>query len=258
VVDHFLFERRRGYCEQIASSMVVLLRAVGIPTRLVTGYGPGSRNAFTGYFDVRGSDAHAWVEVLYPFSGWTAYDPTFGVPAADPSGARFIAPQVIAAIGRFLSSVVPEPVKAVGVAIGRGVVSAIRWLAGVGVVVLAAIAAIAIGWTARRRRRADARRGPPAAGVGLAFERLAEVGARLGSPRLPHQTPEEFLASLEPRLAEREREDAELVTRLFETDRFAARQVDEAEVRAALAAADRLREPEAQRNAYAVESPTRW
>ena len=48
------------------------------------GYGPGERNAFTGYFEVRQSDAHAWVEVYYPRVGWVAYDPTFGVPVADP------------------------------------------------------------------------------------------------------------------------------------------------------------------------------
>ena len=52
-VDHFLFETRRGFCEQIASSMAVMLRTLGIPTRLVTGYGPGERNPFTGYFEVQ-------------------------------------------------------------------------------------------------------------------------------------------------------------------------------------------------------------
>ena len=242
-VDHFLFERREGYCEQIASSMVVLLRSVGIPSRLVTGYGPGSRNAFTGYFDVKGSDAHAWVEVLYPLAGWTAYDPTFGVPPSDPGRARFIAPQVMAAIGRFMSAVVPEPVKAVAVAIGRGVVSAVRWLAGVWAVVLAAAAAVAIGWGMRRRRRGNRRHGPPAEGVALAFERLTAEGARRGTPRLEHQTPNEFLISLEPWLSEHQRQDAELVVRLFEADRFAAREVRGQETRAALAAAERLTVP---------------
>jgi len=148
----------------------------------------------------------------------------------------------MAAIGRFLSSAVPEPVKAVAIALGRGVVSAVRWLAEVWVVVLVAGVAFGVAWGGRRRGL-GARRGPPAVGVALAFERLSEEGARRGSPRLPHQTPEEFLASLEPWLAEHEREDAELVIRLFELDRFAPREVDHAEVRAALAAAERLRVP---------------
>ena len=68
--------------------MAVLLRADGIPTRIVTGYGPGERNPFTGYYEVRSSDAHAWVEVYYPGYGWVPYDPTFGVPAAPDAGAR--------------------------------------------------------------------------------------------------------------------------------------------------------------------------
>jgi len=94
-VDHFLFETRRGFCEHIASAMAVLLRAEGIPTRIVTGYGPGERNPFTGYYDVRYSDAHAWVEVFYPQLGWISYDPTFGVPAipggwGSPMGAGLV------------------------------------------------------------------------------------------------------------------------------------------------------------------------
>jgi transglutaminase-like putative cysteine protease len=242
-VDHFLFERRRGYCEQIASSMVVLLRSLGMPSRLVTGYGPGSRNAFTGYFDVRGSDAHAWVEVLYPRSGWVAYDPTFGVPPAPSDGARFVAPEVLAAIGRFVSSVVPEPVKAATLAIGLAVVSAARWLAGAWAALLATGVAVAVAWGLHHRGRRPRRRGPPGEGVALAFERLSEVGSRRGSPRLPHQTPQEFLVSLEPRLAEHERSDAELVVRLFERDRFAAEDVDARDVGRALAAAGRLSAP---------------
>ncbi len=111
-VDHFLFVTHTGFCEQIASSLAVMLRTLGIPTRLVTGYGPGERNPLTGYFEVRQSDAHAWVEVFYPGIGWVPYDPTFGVPEAAPhASSRFIGGEVLAAVGRFLSGAVPESVK---------------------------------------------------------------------------------------------------------------------------------------------------
>ena len=76
-VDRFLFVTHRGFCEQIASAMAVMLRTQGIPTRLVTGFGPGTWDPLTGYYEVKQSDAHAWLEVYYPGIGWVPYDPTF-------------------------------------------------------------------------------------------------------------------------------------------------------------------------------------
>ncbi|MDQ7840942.1 MAG: transglutaminaseTgpA domain-containing protein, partial [bacterium] len=86
-VDHFLFEERRGYCEQFASAMVVLLRAAEIPARLVTGYAPGTLNPLTGLYEVRNSDAHAWVEVFFPGVGWVEFEPTPGFPDTATMGA---------------------------------------------------------------------------------------------------------------------------------------------------------------------------
>ncbi|MDI6773192.1 MAG: transglutaminaseTgpA domain-containing protein, partial [bacterium] len=86
-VDYFLFEEKRGYCEQFASAMVVLLRAVEIPARLVTGYAPGTLNPLTGMYDVRNSDAHAWVEVFFPGVGWVEFEPTPGFPDTATLGA---------------------------------------------------------------------------------------------------------------------------------------------------------------------------
>ena len=75
-LDHFLFENREGHCEYFASSMVVLLREMGIPSRLVTGFLSGEFNDLGEYFLVRESDAHAWVEVYFPEYGWISFDPT--------------------------------------------------------------------------------------------------------------------------------------------------------------------------------------
>lgn len=75
-VDYFLFETREGYCEHFASSMAIMLRSIGIPARLVTGYAPGTFNPFTGYYEVKVSDAHAWVEVFVNKYGWVPFDPT--------------------------------------------------------------------------------------------------------------------------------------------------------------------------------------
>lgn len=81
-VDDFLFESQRGFCEQIATALAVMLRTQGVPARLVTGYVPGERDLISGVWKVRGSDAHAWVEVWFPASGWQAFDPTSNVPLA--------------------------------------------------------------------------------------------------------------------------------------------------------------------------------
>jgi protein-glutamine gamma-glutamyltransferase len=75
-VQDFLFVRKTGYCEHYASAMVVMLRTLGIPARLVTGFLPGEWNTFGRYYIVRQQDAHAWVEVFFPGSGWITFDPT--------------------------------------------------------------------------------------------------------------------------------------------------------------------------------------
>ena len=87
-VDQFLFVSRKGFCEQIGSSLVVMLRALGIPARLAVGYAPGERNPFTGLYEVRASDAHAWAEVWFPGVGWQSFDPTAEVPLAGEQGRR--------------------------------------------------------------------------------------------------------------------------------------------------------------------------
>ena len=75
-VAFFLFERRRGHCEYFASAMALMLRTAGIPSRLATGFQSGTLNPFTGWYLVRGSDAHAWVEAYFPGHGWVTFDPT--------------------------------------------------------------------------------------------------------------------------------------------------------------------------------------
>ena len=79
-VDDFLFTSRRGFCEQIASALAVMLRTQGVPARLATGYVPGERDRLSGVWKVRACDAHAWVEVWFPDTGWQAFDPTAEVP----------------------------------------------------------------------------------------------------------------------------------------------------------------------------------
>jgi len=78
-IDEFLFDNRRGFCEHYASSFVFLLRAAGIPARVVAGYQGGEINPLTGTVLVHQFDAHAWAEVWLEGSGWLRFDPTAAV-----------------------------------------------------------------------------------------------------------------------------------------------------------------------------------
>jgi len=84
---HFLFETRAGHCEYFASAMAIMLRTLGIPTREVNGFLPGEYNDLGGDYIVRASDAHSWVEVYFPGTGWMTFDPT--PPGAGPADGLF-------------------------------------------------------------------------------------------------------------------------------------------------------------------------
>ncbi len=94
-IDDFLFTSRRGFCEHYASAYVFLMRAAGVPARVVAGYQGGEVNPIDGYLTVRQSDAHAWAEIWLADKGWVRVDPTAavapsrieqGVEAALPAG----------------------------------------------------------------------------------------------------------------------------------------------------------------------------
>jgi protein-glutamine gamma-glutamyltransferase len=83
---NFLFERRQGHCEYFASSMAVMLRTLGIPSRVVNGFRTGEFNDLTSQYVVRASNAHSWVEAYFPDYGWVAFDPTPGASIPTRTG----------------------------------------------------------------------------------------------------------------------------------------------------------------------------
>ena len=92
-IDDFLFNTRKGYCEHYASAFAFLMRAAGVPARIVAGYLGGQLNPYGKYLIVRQSDAHVWVEVWLPDQGWMRIDPTLSVaPARVEQGATAVLP----------------------------------------------------------------------------------------------------------------------------------------------------------------------
>jgi transglutaminase-like putative cysteine protease len=101
-VDEFLFETKAGFCEHFSSAFALLMRAAGVPARVVTGYQGGDVNPIDGYMVVRQSDAHAWVEVWIAGEGWIRIDPTaVAVPVRVDAGiAGAIAPVELPLLAR--------------------------------------------------------------------------------------------------------------------------------------------------------------
>ncbi|WP_062106257.1 transglutaminase TgpA family protein [Bacillus niameyensis] len=81
-VEQFLFETKRGYCDNFSTSMVTLLRSIGIPARWAKGYAPGNYvgvvDAQHSLYEITNNDAHSWVEVFFPTEGWVPFEPTIG------------------------------------------------------------------------------------------------------------------------------------------------------------------------------------
>lgn len=168
-VEQFLFVDKQGFCEQIASSLVVMLRSQGIPARLTVGYAPGQRNPFTGMWEVRARDAHAWAEVWFPGLGWQAFDPTASVPLAGDPFSSGAATGLVA----YVKSLLPDLPDG-----ARPFITALL----IAVVPLGAIAWIATQTVGRRRRRAAR------PWADLTLERLERIGANRGRSRRPWET----------------------------------------------------------------------
>jgi transglutaminase-like putative cysteine protease len=94
-VEDFLFVKKRGNCRHFATAFAVLCRSQGIPARIVTGYSPGELNKTTGFYEIKGKNAHVWAEIYMPYWNWVPFDATPGgqLPAHEEGGntlTRFI------------------------------------------------------------------------------------------------------------------------------------------------------------------------
>ena len=206
-VDDFLFNTKRGFCGHYASAFVTLMRAAGIPSRVVTGYLGGEWNPIRQYFLVRQSDAHAWAEVWLDGRGWTRVDPTAVVaPERLRRGLFDLLPDSASAANRTLRELhwlnsLRQQWDAANDWWNERVVKfdmrtqfdVLKWLGFdepdwrvLGYLLASGLIAwlLVIAWHVSRTARSA-----PADRLARAYQRLCNKLARAGAPREPHEGP---------------------------------------------------------------------
>ncbi|MCL5996683.1 MAG: DUF3488 and transglutaminase-like domain-containing protein, partial [Chloroflexi bacterium] len=183
VVDYFLFDLKRGYCDYFAAAMVVLARAAGLPARLVVGYASGSYDFMNAQYVVSQADAHSWPEIYFNEYGWVEFEPTSGRAAIErPSALK----QAAGRGGALLEPLTPAHT-------WWGDLGAALPLATLVLLVLALPAwLLADLWQLRRL--------PPRLVVGRLYERVHGLGKRLAVPMRAGDTPFEYAQSLQQRV----------------------------------------------------------
>jgi hypothetical protein len=223
IVDYFIFDLQKGYCDYFASAMVVLARAAGVPARLVVGYAPGAFDAVNGRYIVTEADAHAWVEVYFPGAGWVEFEPTSNHPALQYSSQESTKPPQLPKANEFL----------VNTRLNVG----LDWQTLVGfVAVMVAIGGVALVlWNTIRWRRLAS-----SAVIAEIYARLVWYAARLGVRVRASDTPNEFAEKFAARLANAEKNARGLVE-LYVQSRYGRQVIDLATRKRAMQMWRRLR-----------------
>jgi len=252
-IANFLFERKQGHCEYFASSMAVMLRTLGIPSRVVNGFHGDEFNDITGSYIIRAKHAHSWVEAYFPGYGWQTFDPTPSGGATAPEGWSRVA-LYIDAMASFWRDWVVSYDSSNQYSLGQAAISSSRGMwegvrmwarshyaamlqwarrsqdrvehapkrwaflgAGIALalVLLANIAHIA-KLVREKRLKAHPERSPDQAAA-MWYERMARALARRGVKKPQTQTAQEFVRRIEDK---RLREPVARFTNVYESARF--------------------------------------
>src|SRR5450631_1719706 len=252
-IANFLFERKQGHCEYFASAMAIMLRTLGIPSRVVNGFRSDEFNDLTGNYVIRAKNAHAWVEAYFPGYGWQTFDPTPAGNGGTPQGWGRAALYVDAMASFWRDWIVSYDTThqyVLGQAAVNGTrglwersrswarehyeqmlkwarrsqnrveTSPVRW-AVIGSAI--AVALLLLGNLGRLARllhekwlQAHPERSPEQAAT-MWYERMAHTLARRGVKKPPAQTPQEFVTKIEDT---RLREPVARFTLVYESARF--------------------------------------
>ena len=185
-VDWFLFDVKIGYCEQFATAETLMLRSLGIPARLATGYSTGSYDSVLDQSVVRERDAHAWVEVWFPNHGWVPVDPSPGFSAL--AATQFPSHWAAGGIARLIPHLeIGAPLAAIG---SLGLVGVIPPALAISLLVVFAWA-----WLRTRRWNRGTKAPPGESELLVLYDRIQR---KLGRHRAPAETPLEYLRESMP------------------------------------------------------------
>jgi transglutaminase-like putative cysteine protease len=221
-LDAFLFEDRIGYCQQFSGAMALMLRTVGIPARVVSGFSPGLPTGTRGEYTVRDLDAHSWVEVYFAGLGWVTFDPT---PSIAPARSQLPGINLGGGGGRQAGDIAsdrggaksPDGGNGSGVAGSGAEQGPLRpWMAVLGLLVLALAAAVA----AMARVTLQGRAVSSGAGADAWLRELERALPRLGWRLGPGAT----LLTLERRMGGADRPVAARYLRRLRAHRYAVGQ----------------------------------
>jgi hypothetical protein len=252
--EDFLFNQKEGHCERFASALTYLLRIQGIPSRVVLGYVPNSRNLFSGGYNIRFKDAHAWTEAWFPEHGWVRFDATpRGRLPPETWSPRDLMDDLDFAFSTYVVNFDAPAQNQLLTASIQAVAQVPGWVRDHLELLLVVLVAVLFATSWGRRQVARARGKKPVAArpktIVLAehyYGQMLQALARRGFPRPAHQTPFEFAQAL-ARQSGPFLQDVEYVTGLFCAARYGNRVLTPAEVADIQSALRRVRTAAAEK-----------
>jgi hypothetical protein len=213
-----------------------MLRSLGIPTRYVVGFAPGKFNPFTGLYEVQNIDTQSMVEVFFPVYGWVAFDPVPGRPIFPSSIENNRTFGALQTFWNWIANFLPSPVNnffaSLFNGIGKFLGGLVSWLLEMGWIGIAFGLAIAftvgIGgwslwqfaiwwWQLRRLQRMPIPQ--------RIYQQMLQLLSEQGKPKSPHQTPQEYVASLRDRVSDRQASAIAQITQIYQDWRYGDRAI---------------------------------
>ncbi len=235
LVSQFI-EQGGGEESHFVSTLAVMLRSLGLPTRYVVGFAPGKFNPFTGLYEVQNIDTQSMVEVFFPVYGWIAFDPVPNRPLFPPSIEENRTFGVMQTFWNWIAQFLPSPVnkffESLFDSIGKFVGGLVNWLIEMGWIGIAFGLAIAFGislggwalwqfaiwwWQLQRLQKMPIPQ--------RTYQQMLQWLSEQGKPKSSYQTPQEYVASLGDRVSAKQASAIAQITQIYQDWRYGDRAI---------------------------------